>query len=123
MGEQHRVGLDYLETATALLQRVRGAHPTKGLFEAADLQWWWRTPRSTDHVPQLFWFDQLGRPEDAVIATDWSDGIALAPIFMPEATRDQVSEVIARGSPMPVILASKQWIWRLTAPMPSCARY
>jgi len=29
--EQHLVGLDHLEAVTSLLQRVRGAHPTKGL--------------------------------------------------------------------------------------------
>jgi hypothetical protein len=35
--EEHRVGLRYLEDVTALLQRVRRAHPTAGLYEAADL--------------------------------------------------------------------------------------
>jgi GNAT superfamily N-acetyltransferase len=95
--EQHRVGVRYLEAATALLQRVRGVHPTAGLLEAADLQWWWRTPRSTDNLPQLFWFDQLGSPEAAVIATDWDDGIALDPIVMPDATPDRVAHVIERG--------------------------
>jgi GNAT superfamily N-acetyltransferase len=42
--EQERVGLPYLEDATALLQRVRSAHLTRGLFEAADLQWSWYDP-------------------------------------------------------------------------------
>jgi len=97
MREQHRVGVRYLEAATALLRRVRSAHPTKGLYEAADLQWWWRTPRSTDDLGQLFWFDQLGRPEAAVIATDWGDRIALDPIVMPDATPDWVAHVIERG--------------------------
>jgi GNAT superfamily N-acetyltransferase len=97
MREQHRVGVHYLEAATALLQRVRSAHPTKGLYEAADLQWWWRTPRSTDNLRQLFWFDHLGRPEAAVIATDWGDRIALDPIVMPDATPDWVAHVIERG--------------------------
>ncbi len=97
MREQHRVGLHYLEAATALLQRVRNAHPTKGLYEAADLQWWWRASRSTDHLPQLFWFDHLGRPSAAVIATDWGDGVALAPIVMPDATPDWIAHVIERG--------------------------
>lgn len=82
---------------TALLQRVRNAHPTNGLFEAADLQWWWRTPRSTDHLRQLFWFDHLGRPEAAVIATDWGERVALDPIVMPGATPDRVAHVIERG--------------------------
>jgi GNAT superfamily N-acetyltransferase len=97
MREQHRVGLHYLEAATALLQRVRSAHLTAGLYEAADLQWWWRTPRSTDNLPQLFWFDHLGRPEAAVIATDWGDRIALDPIVMPDATPDWVAHVMERG--------------------------
>ncbi len=95
--EQHLVGRDYLTAVTVLLQRVRSAHPTAGLYEAADLQWWWRTPRSTDNVPQLFWFDHLGRPEAAVIATDWGDRIALDPIVMPDATPDWISDVMERG--------------------------
>ena len=97
MREQHRVGIHYLEAATALLRRVRSVHPTAGLLEAADLHWWWRTPRSTDNLRQLFWFDHLGCPEAAVIATDWGDGIALDPIVMPEATPDWVAHVIERG--------------------------
>jgi hypothetical protein len=96
MREQHRVGVHYLEAVTALLQRVRRAHPTAGLYEAADLQWSWRTPRSTDTVPQLFWFDHLGRPEAAVIATDWGDGVALDPIVMPNATPEWIAHVVER---------------------------
>ena len=95
--EQHRVGVDYLELATSLLQRIRSVHPTQGLYEAADLHWWWRTPRSTDNLRQLFWFDHVGRPEAAVIATDWGDRIALDPIVMPDATPDWVAHVIDRG--------------------------
>ena len=97
MREQHRVGVHYLEDATALLQRVRSVHPTVGLYEAADLQWWWRTPRSTDTVPQLFWFDDGGRPAAAVIATDWGNRIALDPIVMPNAPPDWVAHVMERG--------------------------
>lgn len=95
--EQQLVGLDYLEAVTMLLQRARNAHPTAGLYEAADLQWWWRTPRSTDDVAQLFWFDHLGHPEAAAIATDWGERIALDPIFMPDATAALVAQVIERG--------------------------
>jgi RimJ/RimL family protein N-acetyltransferase len=97
MRERHLVGLDYLAAVTALLQRARSAHPTAGLYEAADLQWWWRTPRSTDNVSQLFWFDDLGHPEAAVIATDWGNRIALDPIVMPDATPDWVAHVMERG--------------------------
>jgi GNAT superfamily N-acetyltransferase len=97
MQAQHRVGVHALEAVTALLQRVRRAHPTAGLYEAADLQWWWRTPRATDHIPQLFWFDHLGRPAAAVIATDWGDRIALDPIVLPDAPTDWVAQVMERG--------------------------
>ena len=97
MREEHRVGVHYLEAVTSLLQRARSAHPTKGLYEAADLQWWWRNPRPTDNLDQLFWFDDLGRPEAAVVATDWGDWIALDPIVMPDATSEQVAQVVERG--------------------------
>lgn len=97
MQEAYRSGVHYLETATALLRRVRIAHPAAGLLEAADLHWWWRTPRSTDNLDQLFWFDQQSRPEAAVIATDWGDAIALDPVVMPDATGDWVGHVIERG--------------------------
>lgn len=95
--EEHRVGFKYLEAVTALLQRIRNVHPTAGLYEAADLQWSWRTPRSTDNLPQLFWFDHIGRPEAALIATDRGDRIALDPFVMPDATPDWVAHVIERG--------------------------
>jgi RimJ/RimL family protein N-acetyltransferase len=95
--EGHRVGLESVETVTTLLQRNRNAHPTAGLYEAADLQWWWRNPRSTDSVPQLFWFDELDRPETAVIATDWGNRIALDPIFLPDATSEWIAHVVDRG--------------------------
>jgi len=95
--ERHLTGLDALGSVTTLLQRVRCAHPTAGLFEAADLQWWWRTPRSTDEVPQLFWFDDDGRPEAALIATAWSDRIALDPIVLPDASPEWIAQVMVRG--------------------------
>ena len=95
--EERRVGLDYVEATTTLLQRIRGAHLTKGLYEAADIQWWWARPRPTDSLDQLFWFDDLGRPEAAVIITDWEDRVALDPMFMPDATAEWVAHVVERG--------------------------
>jgi ribosomal protein S18 acetylase RimI-like enzyme len=87
-----------LRDVTSLLQRVRRSHPTAGLYEAADLQWWWaQRPRSTDDTPQLFWFDQHGRPEAAVIATDSGRRMQLDPIVMPDAPPDWVAHVIEHG--------------------------
>ncbi|WP_230534263.1 GNAT family N-acetyltransferase [Microvirga roseola] len=95
--EQYRTGVQYLEAATELLRRVRSIHPTAGLLEAADLHWWWRTPRSTDNLPQLFWFDHLGRPEAAVITAAWDNRITLDLIVMPDAAPDWVAHIVERG--------------------------
>ena len=46
-------GREYLALATELLQRARLADAEAGLWEAADLQWWWRTPRLSDSIDQL----------------------------------------------------------------------
>lgn len=97
MREEHLAGMRYLGEVTTLLQRVRAAHPTAGVYEAADFQWWWRKPRSTDVLPQLFWFDDDGRPAAAVIATDWGDAIGLDPIVLPNATPDWIRHVLERG--------------------------
>jgi GNAT superfamily N-acetyltransferase len=97
MDEQHRVGLESLAAATTLLQRVRRQHPSAGLLEAADLQWWWREPRSTDAMPQLFWFDAVGQPAAAVLATDWGDAVALDPIVLPGASPEWAAHVVSRG--------------------------
>jgi predicted N-acetyltransferase YhbS len=93
--ERQLIGLAALEAATTLLQRIRAAHPTFGLYEAADLQWWWRVPRPTDQIPQLFWFDDAG-PVAAAILTDWGDRVALDPIVGWDTTVD-VPIVVDRG--------------------------
>ncbi|QYG92139.1 GNAT family N-acetyltransferase [Iamia sp. SCSIO 61187] len=95
--EAHRTGLQALAEVTVLLQRVRSAHPTAGLHEAADMQWSWRIPRPTDDLPQLFWVDHLGRPDAAVIVTDVPGRTELAPIVMPDADPDWLAHVVERG--------------------------
>jgi predicted N-acetyltransferase YhbS len=75
-------GLDYLRLATQLLQRARLADPDAGLWEAADLQWWWRRPRRSDTVDQLFWIDDEG-PVAGVVLTDWGRAWGCDPIVVP----------------------------------------
>lgn len=90
-------GIEGVRSTTALLQRVRCADPLAGMFEAADFQWWWRKPRSTDDRPQLFWVDDQGRPEAAVIATDWGDSVGLELLLLPDAAPDFRVHVLDKG--------------------------
>jgi ribosomal protein S18 acetylase RimI-like enzyme len=66
-----RVGPKRLALATKLLQRVRLADATAGVWEAADVQWWSRTPRRSDGLAMPFWSDDNG-PVAAVLLTDWT---------------------------------------------------
>ena len=77
-------GLEYLAFATELLRRARLIDAEAGLWEAADLQWWWRTPRSSDAIDQLFWFDDEG-PVAGVVLTDWGRAWGCDPIVVPGA--------------------------------------
>jgi hypothetical protein len=69
-------GLPYFRLATTLLQRMRRATPAGGItsaggiWEAADIQWWWRQERASDRDGHLFWLDEDGEPLAAVIRTD-----------------------------------------------------
>ena len=75
-------GLDYLALATRLLQRARLADAEAGEWEAADLQWWWRTPRPSDALRQHFWLDDHG-PVAGVVLTDWGRTWECVPIVVP----------------------------------------
>jgi predicted N-acetyltransferase YhbS len=75
-------GLEALALATQLLQRARLADPQAGLWEAADLQWWWRTPRRSDEVEQTFWLDD-GGPVAGFVLTEWSRAWGCDPLVVP----------------------------------------
>jgi predicted N-acetyltransferase YhbS len=70
MHQVRATGLAAVDLATQLLQRARLADPDAGLWEAADVQWWWRTPRRSDDLEQLFWTDDDG-PVAAVLLTEF----------------------------------------------------
>jgi GNAT superfamily N-acetyltransferase len=77
-------GRESLSLATRLLQRARLADPEAGIWEAADIQWWWRTPRRSDRLDQLYWFDADG-PMAAVLLTDWGESWGCDPLLVPGA--------------------------------------
>jgi GNAT superfamily N-acetyltransferase len=89
-------GLEYLALATELLQRARLADAEAGLWEAADLQWWWRTPRRSDAIEQLFWVDDAG-PVAGVVLTEWSRAWGCDPIVVPGFSAVSLSTVWARA--------------------------
>jgi len=65
-------GLERLAAVTMLLQRSRLQAPRGGVWEAADLQWWWRRPRASDDVASPVWFDAAGQPAAAAVPTAWA---------------------------------------------------
>ncbi len=72
MQERQVAGLDYLNLVTPLLQRARQEDPNAGVWEAADLQWWWRRDQHPDPANQTFWLED-GVPCAAAIFTNWGD--------------------------------------------------
>ncbi|MGH3152119.1 MAG: GNAT family N-acetyltransferase [Streptosporangiaceae bacterium] len=100
-------GLRYLELATTLLQRMRLAEPAGGIWEGADVQWWWRRERSTDHDGQLFWLDQHGEPRAAAIRTDFGrsvqcDVLVLDPDYARTAWRAAIGRAPDGATEFPV---------------------
>lgn len=90
-------GPDALMLATELLQRVRRTDPHAGIWEAADVQWWWREPRRSQCVEQLFWADSQG-PVAAVLLTSWTDDSwQCDPIIVPRVSGLEPEVVWARA--------------------------
>ena len=89
-------GLEYLALVTKLLQRARLADAEAGVWEAADLQWWWRTPRRSDAVDQLFWIHDEG-PVAGVVLTEWERGWGCDPIVVGGVSTVPLPTVWARA--------------------------
>jgi len=102
--EAQHAGLESVQAITALLQRSRQTHPTHALYEAAELQFWWSTQRSTDTFPQLFWVDEQG-PVAAVVVNDFGGNVRSLVYdeptalfaYLPDCTPDWIAQVVDRG--------------------------
>jgi hypothetical protein len=94
--ERETTGLEYLRLVTRLLQHIRLDDPTAGLWEAADLQWWWRKARQSDEIGQMFWLND-SEPIAAAILTDWGPTWACDPIVGAGASRAVLSRVWFRA--------------------------
>jgi GNAT superfamily N-acetyltransferase len=89
-------GLEYLALATELLQRARLADAEAGVWEAADLQWWWRTPRGSDAIDHIFWIDDE-RLVAGVVLTDWGRAWGCDPVVVPGVSTVTLPTVWARA--------------------------
>jgi predicted N-acetyltransferase YhbS len=96
INEVHAKGLKYLALATELLQRARLADPEAGVWEAADLQWRWRTPRRSDAIDQLFWIDDEG-PVAGVVITEGGSAWGCDLIVVPGVTTIPLSALWGRA--------------------------
>jgi GNAT superfamily N-acetyltransferase len=65
-------GIGRMNATTTVLQRARLADSLGGMWEASDVQWWWRRPRATDELALPVWFDDVG-PVAASGLTAWDD--------------------------------------------------
>jgi GNAT superfamily N-acetyltransferase len=76
-------GSRYVQLGTMLLQRMRRASGTGGIWEAADLQWWSRYERSEQH-DQVFWLDAADEPIGAILLTDWVHSLQCDVLVLPD---------------------------------------
>ena len=72
--ELRPTGIVYLEQVTRLLQDARLAEAYGGVWEAADLQWWWRVDQYDEPEGQAIWVDDDG-PMVAAVFTRWKGWI------------------------------------------------
>jgi predicted N-acetyltransferase YhbS len=81
-------GLERLNATSTILQRARQADPVGGMWEAADVQWWWRRPRATDELALPVWFDEVG-PVAAVGLTAWDQNWQADVFAVPSIVPDE----------------------------------
>jgi GNAT superfamily N-acetyltransferase len=84
--EVRAAGLEALMLATELLQRARRADPEAGVWEAADVQWWWGRPRRSDEVEKLFWIDDEGPVAGVLLTSGTADAWQCDPVVVPRAS-------------------------------------
>jgi hypothetical protein len=82
-------GVGRLNATTTVLQRARLADSLGGMWEAADVQWWWRRARATDDLALPVWFDDVG-PVAAAGLTAWDDTWQADVFAVPSIVHEEV---------------------------------
>jgi GNAT superfamily N-acetyltransferase len=94
--ERRVSGVDYLALVTDLLQSARRRAPHAGLWEAADMQWWWRRDQHQDAAAATFWLNE-GQPVAAVITTDWGSRVGIDILRIDPASNELLDVVWPRA--------------------------
>ena len=68
--ERRATGREYLDLVTVLLQQCRLESATDGVWEAADMQWAWRSDQHTDPNRATFWMDSDDHPVAAIVISE-----------------------------------------------------
>jgi predicted N-acetyltransferase YhbS len=80
-------GLERLNATSTGLERARLTDPFRGVWEASDVQWWWRRPRVTDDLALPVWFDDAG-PVAAAGLTGWEHRWQVDVFAVPSIVRE-----------------------------------
>ncbi len=98
-------GRDYLRAATALLLRAQAEDTMAGLFEAGDIQWWWKDEAGFAATRHSFWLDDEGAPLACLLIVETAasakgpGGIECELLWRPSA------DAIVRRDVLPVALS------------------
>jgi predicted N-acetyltransferase YhbS len=100
MQPRNLTGHAYLNAVTDLLQRSRLEDMDAGLYEAADLQWWWRTQDASHADRQRFWFDAEGRSVACWLRFDGGEAWNHEFLWLPSARQGAMAKIF------PTVLAA-----------------
>ncbi|HYD08941.1 MAG TPA: GNAT family N-acetyltransferase [Acidimicrobiales bacterium] len=92
-------GIGRVRAASTVLQRARLADPTGGVWEASDVQWWWRAPRPTDDLDLPVWLDDDGVPVGVVLLTAFGHVQADALVVPGTVPRREVWDALLEVAP------------------------
>lgn len=91
--KRYLAGLDYLNALTDLLQRIKVEDADAGVYEAADVQWWWREDDAPNPKNRIFYCDGSGEAF-ACLTRYPVTGVVLYDLFYLPSMGDVVYETI-----------------------------
>lgn len=97
--------VEYLALGTKLLQAARLSSAIGGMWEAADIQWWWRRDQHADPRTQTFLMDGES-PYAAVILTDWGNRWQGDLIFADRSHSEELNALWPRAMEMMATLGA-----------------